>query len=221
MKRTSRIPGFYKEPVDTRRRLLAEATDLELTEMARALASGGLDVTTADKTVENVLGTYALPFSLGLNVRINDRDWLVPMVVEEPSVVAAASNASKMIRDGGGFSADHDEPLMVAQVQLWNVSDPVTASVRVMAEESALRAMADAAVPGLVARGGGARAIETRDLGDGLFVVHVVVDVRDAMGANLVNSVAEKLAPTIASLTGGTVGLRILSNLSDLSLIHI
>ena len=215
MKRTSRIPGFYKEPVDTRRRLLAEATDLELTEMARALASGGLDVTTADKTVENVLGTYALPFSLGLNVRINDRDWLVPMVVEEPSVVAAASNASKMIRDGGGFSADHDEPLMVAQVQLWNVSDPVTASVRVMAEESALRAMADAAVPGLVARGGGARAIETRDLGDGLFVVHVVVDVRDAMGANLVNSVAEKLAPTIASLTGGTVGLRILSNLSD------
>ncbi len=125
MNRTSRIPGFYKHSVDTRRRLVAEAADLDAAELTRVLArTGGLDVTTADKTVENVLGTYALPFSLGLNVRINGRDWLAPMVVEEPSVVAAASNAARMIREGGGFEAEADEPLMVAQVQFWDVRDP-------------------------------------------------------------------------------------------------
>ena len=162
MKRTSRIPGFYKEPVESRRRLLAEAADLDTSEITRVLGEGGLDVATADKTVENVLGTYALPFSLGLNVRINDRDWLVPMVVEEPSVVAAASNAARMIREGGGFVAEADEPLMVAQVQLWGVSDPDEATRRLRAAEASLLAMADAAVSGLVARGGGARAICSR-----------------------------------------------------------
>ncbi|MFO0651339.1 MAG: hydroxymethylglutaryl-CoA reductase, degradative [Polyangiales bacterium] len=215
MNRTSRIPGFYKHSVDARRRLVAEAADLDATELTRALSNGGIDVSSADKTVENVLGTYALPFSLGLNVRINGRDWLAPMVIEEPSVVAAASNAARMIREGGGFEAEADDALMVAQVQLWDVRDPDEATRRVRSAEASLLAMADAAVGGLVARGGGARAIETRDLGDGLYVVHVVVDVRDAMGANLVNTVAEKLAPVLASLTGGTVGLRILTNLSD------
>ncbi len=194
---------------------MAEAANVDAAELTRALSHGGLDVASADKTVENVVGTYALPFSLGLNVLINGRDWLAPMVVEEPSVVAAASNAAKMIREGGGFDVETDDPLMVAQVQLWSVRDPVEATRRVTAAEASLLAMADASVPGLVSRGGGARAVETRDLGDGLFVVHVVVDVRDAMGANLVNTVAERLAPVIASLTGGTVGLRILSNLSD------
>ncbi len=213
--RSSRIPGFYKEPMERRQRLVAEVAGFEPSALARAVDRGGLDANTADKTVENVLGTYALPFAVGLNVTINGRDRLVPMVVEEPSVVAAMSNAARMIREGGGFDAESDAPLMVAQVQLWDVRDPVVAAARVEAAEGALRAMADAAVPGLVARGGGARAIETRDLGDGLFVVHIVVDVRDAMGANLVNSVAEALAPAIAELTGGAVGLRILSNLSD------
>ena len=215
MKRTSRIPGFYKQSVEARRRLLAEAADLDNAELTRVLAGGGMDVAGADKTVENVLGTYALPFSLGLNAQVNGVDRLVPMVVEEPSVVAAASNAAKMIRDGGGFEAESDAPLMVAQVQLWEVRDPLAATARVLAAERSLLAMADAALPSLVARGGGARAVEPRDLGDGLFVVHVVVDVCDAMGANLVNTVAEALAPTVAALTGGVVGLRILSNLSD------
>jgi len=215
MKRTSRIPGFYKQPVEARRRLLAEAADLDNAELTRVLAGGGMDVAGADKTVENVLGTYALPFSLGLNAQVNGVDRLVPMVVEEPSVVAAASNAAKMIRDGGGFEAESDVPLMVAQVQLWEVRDPLAATARVLAAERSLLALADAALPSLVARGGGARAVEPRDLGDGLFVVHVVVDVCDAMGANLVNTVAEALAPTIAALTGGVIGLRILSNLSD------
>ncbi len=221
MTRSSRIPGFYTQPIEERRRLIAEAIDCESGEFTRSLAQGGMDVGTADKTVENVLGTYALPFSCGLNVRINDRDYLVPMVIEEPSVVAAASNASKMIREGGGFSAEADAPLMVSQIQMWDVKDPQDAAMRIMADSTALLAKANAAVPGLVSRGGGARRIETRDLGDGLFVVHVVVDVRDAMGANLVNTIAEALAPTIARLSGGSVGLRILSNLSDLRCVRI
>jgi hydroxymethylglutaryl-CoA reductase len=215
MSRTSRIPGFYKQSVEARRRLLAEAADLDGAELTRALAAGGLDVTTADKTVENVIGTYALPFSVGLNARVNDRDFLVPMVVEEPSVVAAASNAARMIREGGGFTAESDPPWMIAQVQLWEVDDPRAAEARIVEARDRLLSIADASVPGLVARGGGAREVEVRDLGDGLFVVHVLVDVQDAMGANLVNTVAEALAPEIAVLAGGRVGLRILSNLCD------
>ncbi|MBL8604471.1 MAG: hydroxymethylglutaryl-CoA reductase, degradative [Myxococcales bacterium] len=221
MSRSSRIPGFYKQPVESRRRLVAESVDLDTSELNRVLAAGGLDVTTADKTVENVVGTYSLPFSIGLNVRVNGRDHLVPMVVEEPSVVAAASNAARMIREGGGFTARHDDPIMISQIQLWDVADPVAARARLDAERATLLAMADAAVETLVARGGGARGLEVRDLGDGLMVVHVLVDVRDAMGANLVNTVAEKLAPTVAAIAGGTVGLRILSNLCDRRCVYV
>src|SRR5205085_1782575 len=112
MTRSSRIPGFYTRPVEERRRTIAELADCDLAELTRALSDGGLDVTTADKTIENVVGTYSLPFSIGLNVRINGRDFLVPMVIEEPSVVAAASNAARMIREGGGFACEADEPLM-------------------------------------------------------------------------------------------------------------
>lgn len=215
MSRTSRITGFYKESVESRRRLIAEAADLDGAELTRVLSAGGLDVATADKTVENVVGTYALPFSVGLNARVNDRDYLVPMVVEEPSVVAAASNAARMIREGGGFTAESDPPWMIAQVQLWDVPDAAVARERIAAARDRLLARADAAVEGLVARGGGARDLEVRDLGDGLLVVHVLVDVQDAMGANLVNTVAESLAPEVAALAGGRVGLRILSNLCD------
>lgn len=215
MIRSSQIPKFYTRPVEERRRLIAELTDCDGAELSRVLSEGGLDVTTADKTVENVLGTYALPFSIGLNARINDREYLVPMVIEEPSVVAAASNAARMIRKGGGFEAEADEPLMVAQIQLWDVVDGGLATQKIMAAEARLLKLADAVVPGLVSRGGGARRVEVRDLGEGLLVTHIVVDVRDAMGANLVNTIAEALAPAVVGLAGGTVGLRILSNLSD------
>lgn len=215
MSGSSRIPGFHVRPVDERRRIVAERSDCDLSEVTRTLVDGGMDVTTADRTVENVIGRYSLPFSVALNVRVNDRDVLVPMVIEEPSVVAAASYAARLVRDGGGFVAETDEPLMVAQIQLWDVADATCATRDIMAEERVLLAMADASVPGLVLRGGGARRFEVRDLGEGLVVVHVVVDVRDAMGANLVNTIAEALAPAVARLAGGTIGLRILSNLAD------
>jgi len=213
--RTSRLPGFYKLSVDERRRLAADALGIEVRDLVRALAAGGLDVATADKTIENVLGTYALPFALGLNVQLNGRDHLAPMVVEEPSVVAAASNASKMIREGGGFVAECDEPVMIAQIQLDEVTDAAAATGAIVAAKDELLLDADRSVPGLVARGGGARGLEVRDLADGMLVVHVLVDCRDAMGANLVNTVAERLAPRVAELAGGQIGLRILSNLAD------
>src|SRR5579864_443921 len=123
MARTSRFPGFYKITVQERRSVVSEATGAEVHDIERALDAGGLDAETADKFVENVLGTYALPYGVALNVRVNGHDHVVPMVVEEPSVVAAASNAAKMVREGGGFDAEADPPLMIAQVQLWDVPD--------------------------------------------------------------------------------------------------
>lgn len=218
MARTSRIPGFYKVTVLERRALVGDVTGTEMAEMERAFEGGGLDAETADKFVENVLGTYALPFGVALNVRVNGQDHVVPMVVEEPSVVAAASNAAKMVRAGGGFVAEVDAPLMISQIQLLDVADADRAKARIMDCHSEILALADRAVPGLVARGGGARDVEVRQLGtpaDRMIVVHVSVDCRDAMGANLVNSVAEAVAPRLAALAEGRVGLRILSNLCD------
>lgn len=211
----SRVPGFYKLPLEERRRVVCERAGIALEELTGAMASGGLDPITADKVVENVIGVYGLPFGIALNVRVNGRDRLVPMVVEEPSVIAAASNAAKMVRAGGGFSAEMVESLMTAQVQLYDVSEPARAVERLEAAGDELLALGIAAVPNLIERGGGPRAIEVRDLGHGMVVVHVLVDCQDAMGANLVNSVAEAVGPRAAELSGGTLGLRILSNLCD------
>jgi hydroxymethylglutaryl-CoA reductase len=211
----SRLPGFYKLSVEDRRRVAAEALGIEVSELNKALGGGGMDCATADKSVENVIGLYALPFAVGLNLQINGRDYLAPMVVEEPSVVAAASNAARIVRAGGGFQAETDAPIMISQIQLDEVRDADAARAAILAERATILAEADASVPGRVARGGGARDLEVRDLGDGMVVVHVLVDCRDAMGANLVNTIAEEVAPRLAHLAGGRVGLRILSNLAD------
>jgi hydroxymethylglutaryl-CoA reductase len=215
MKRNSRWPGFYKLPVDERRRVAAEALGIDVSEIVAALGDGGLACEKADKIIENVIGTFALPFAVALNVQVNGMDFVAPMVVEEPSVVAAASNAARMVREGGGFMAEADEPIMIAQVQLDDVPDVARASLRVRQHTAELIARGNAAVPGLLRRGGGVRSIEARDLGDGMLVVHLNVDCRDAMGANLVNTVAEAVADRIQELTGGRTGLRILSNLCD------
>ena len=223
-KRTSQLPGFYKVTVAERRKLVAEATGVEANEIARALDRGGLEAETADKFVENVLGTYGLPYGVTLNVRVNDKDHVVPMVVEEPSVVAAASNAAKMVRATGGFRAEMDAPLMISQVQLTHVKDAERATRAILAAKEEILAKADRAVPGLCARGGGARDLEVRTLGtpeDEMIVVHVIVDCRDAMGANLINTIAEAVADRLASLAHGRVGLRILSNLCDKRCVRI
>ncbi|MBX7192062.1 MAG: hydroxymethylglutaryl-CoA reductase, degradative [Sandaracinaceae bacterium] len=217
---TSRIPGFYKLSLADRRRAAAEVLGVPVRELDAVLGAldvraGGLDTKTADKTIENVIGTYAMPFALALNLQMNGRDYLAPMVVEEPSVVAAASNAAKMVREGGGFASESDAPIMISQIQLDGVADAARATSAILARKDELLRAADRAVPNLVSRGGGARDLEVRDLGDGWLVVHVLVDCRDAMGANLVNTIAESLAERVARLAGGRVGLRILSNLSD------
>jgi hydroxymethylglutaryl-CoA reductase len=224
MARTSRLPGFYKITVEERRALVAEVTGVDTREMAEALDGGGLDAETADKFVENVLGTYALPYGVALNVRVNGLDHVVPMVVEEPSVVAAASNAAKMVRAGGGFVAEVDEPVMISQIQLIDVPDVEAAEVALLAHRAEIVALADRSIPGLCSRGGGTRGIEVRRLGtaaDRMMVVHLLVDCRDAMGANLVNTVAEAVAPRLAELSGGRFGLRILSNLCDKRCVRI
>ena len=216
--RTSQLPGFYKLTVSERRKLVSETTGVAEETIALALDGGGLAAETADKFVENVIGTYGLPYGVTLNVRVNGQDHVVPMVVEEPSVVAAASNAAKMVRSGGGFHVEVDAPVMISQVQLTQVKDRVAAMAAILAAKDEILALADAAVPGLLARGGGSRGLEVRALGeasDEMIVVHILVDCRDAMGANLINTVAEKVADRLAALATANVGLRILSNLCD------
>ena len=211
----SRIPGFYRLPIEERRRRLADQLAADPAELSTALEQGGIDPSTADKVVENVLGTYALPFGLALNVLINGEDRLVPMVVEEPSVIAAASNAARMVRASGGFAAEMVEDLMIGQVQLYDVPDPQAAVGRLNQAREQLLSRAVEAAPGLVPFGGGPRDLEVRALAGGMVVVHVLVDCRDAMGANMVNSIAEALGPRVAEIAAGRLGLRILSNLCD------
>ncbi len=215
MARTSRLPGFRKVTVEERRALVSEATGADPDEIGRALHQGGLDAESADKFVENVLGTYALPYGVALNVRVNGHDHVVPMVIEEPSVVAAASNAAKMVRAEGGFLAETDPPLMIAQVQLRDVRDAELAARRIRDHAGEITTLAERAILGLVARGGGVRGVEARVLAEDMVVAHIIIDCKDAMGANLVNGVAEAVGARIAAIADARLGLRILSNLSD------
>jgi hydroxymethylglutaryl-CoA reductase len=217
----SRIPGFYRLSIEQRRALVCARSGVELGELERALAGGGLDSDKADKVVENALGTYGLPFGVALNFRVNGRDHLAPMVVEEPSVIAAASNAARMVRASGGFHAEVSEALMTGQVQIVDVPEPRAAVARLEAAADELLEIARAAVPNLIVRGGGPREIAVRELGSGCLVVHVYVDCKDAMGANLVNSIAEAIGPAAVALSGGVLGLRILSNLCDRRLVRV
>jgi len=153
-KASSRIPGFYRLPVDERRKLLRLAADLSEQDM-RTLDGGGIDTAVADRVVENAVGVYALPLGVGLNFVINGRDVLAPMAVEEPSVIAAASNAARMVREGGGFVADADDPVMTAQIEIVGVDDPEAARARLEEARAELLALAHATLPRLADRGGG------------------------------------------------------------------
>src|SRR6187551_2942866 len=164
---SSRIPGFYKLSLDERRQTIAERSNVPYEQLAQAVATGGLDPIIADKVVENVLGVYGMPFGIALNVCINGTDRLVPMVVEEPSVIAAASNAARMVRASGGFHAEMLDSLMTAQVELRDVPKPAAAIERLQQEAPRLLELGRAAVPNLMSRGGGPREIEVRDLGRG------------------------------------------------------
>lgn len=214
--RSSRLSGFYQKSIDERIAILAQWAALTPDEIA--LLHDNLTVTQADKLVENVVGRYSLPLGIGVNFLINDRDYLVPMVVEEPSVVAAVSYAARLARYGGGFRTGSTEPIMVAQIQLLAVPDPQQATAAILAAEPRLLALANTS-PTITRRGGGPVEIEVRPLPQTptgpMLIVHLLFDTRDAMGANVVNTAAEALAPALEELSGGRALLRILSNLSD------
>ena len=216
--KTSRLPGFYK--LSPAERVAVVGDWAELSESERAVLAGqGLTPSQADLMIENVVGTYTLPLGIAVNFLVNGRDYLVPMTVEEPSVLAAISHAAKLIRAGGGFHAESTEPVMIGQIQILDVPDLEAARLAVLAHSAELMARADACSDSIVAYGGGARGIEARPFPDTpvgpMLIVHLLFDSRDAMGANTVNTAAEAIAPRLAELTGGRTNLRILSNLAD------
>jgi hydroxymethylglutaryl-CoA reductase len=215
---TTRLPGFYRLGVAERRRRVAELCALPPERLA-ALDPGALPLEAADGMIENVIGEYALPFAVAVNFTVDGEDALVPMVVEEPSVVAAASNAARLTRPAG-FTTHVSQPMMIGQIQVTHVDDVVRGAASLRESADSLLADARRLVPRLAERGGGPRALEVRELAasgpdGGVIVAHLHVDCRDAMGANLVNTLCEALADRVARLAGGRPGLRILSNLTD------
>ncbi|WP_341888084.1 hydroxymethylglutaryl-CoA reductase, degradative [Variovorax sp. YR752] len=218
----SRIPNFRALTPAQRLAHIAQAASLTDDEVALLAQPGALGVERANGMVENVIGTFELPLGVAGNFTVNGRDYLVPMAVEEPSVVAAASFMAKLAREGGGFEASSTGPLMRAQVQVIGITDPYGARLALLRARDEILAVANSRDKVLIDLGGGCRDIEVHVFGDtprgAMVVMHLIVDVRDAMGANTVNTMAEAVSPLVEQLTGGTVRLRILSNLADLRL---
>ncbi|TBW36797.1 hydroxymethylglutaryl-CoA reductase, degradative [Siculibacillus lacustris] len=218
----SRLENYRSLTPAERLDALAKAASLTPEAVAALSSLDALPLTLANGMIENVVGTFQLPFGVATNFQINGRDYLVPMVVEEPSVVAAASYMARIARDNGGFETSSTLPLMRAQVQILGLSDPYGARLKLLAARDQILAIANARDAVLVGLGGGCKDIEIHvfprsDRGP-MVILHLIVDVRDAMGANTVNTMAEAVAPTLEALTGGEVRLRILSNLADLRL---
>lgn len=215
----SRISGFYNLTLDERRKKISESSSLLDLSMLDSALLHGLSLETALHMVENVIGLYALPLGIGLNFQINGRDVLVPMVIEEPSVVAGASFMAKLARAGGGFIAESTEPLMIGQLQVLEVDNLHEAKQKILDNKQELINYIDAIPSSIKKLGGGARDIEVRIIESSpigsFLIVHLIYDVRDAMGANAINTACEQLSPKIEALTGGKVHLKILSNLSD------
>jgi hydroxymethylglutaryl-CoA reductase len=221
--RTSRLPGFYKLPIEERIKVVKEFAGLTDEEVTLLTKVGRLGLDVADKMIENVIGTFELPYAVAVNFLINGRDYLVPMVIEEPSVVAAASNAAKWCREGGGIVSIATEQLMIAQIQVVRVPSPHTAVARILERKREILDVANSTNEILVKLGGGAKDLEVRVLDSPvgkMVVVHLIVDVKDAMGANIVNTMAEAVAPIIEEASGGRVLLRIVSNLADRRLVR-
>ncbi|MDY7041635.1 MAG: hydroxymethylglutaryl-CoA reductase, degradative [Chloroflexota bacterium] len=198
---------------------MARWAELTTEETAILVGKKRLSVPQADHMIENLVGVHGLPLGIAVNFLINGRDYLIPMAIEEPSVVAGASFAARLVRAGGGFNVTSTPPEMIAQIQILDLADPWAARFDLLAAKSRLLELADQTDPVIVSLGGGARDLEVRVIEDSpvgpMVVVHLIFDCRDAMGANTVNTAAEALAPTVEEITGGRVVLRILSNLAD------
>ena len=218
MTRSSRLPGFYKLPLAERVATVARWADLTEAEQAILLGQG-LTAEQASHMIENSIGTHALPLGVAVNFRIDGRDYLIPMAVEEPSVLAAVSHAAKLVRAGGGFKTEATEPVMIGQIQVLDMPDLEAAAEAVRANKEILMEAADDCSKSIVRRGGGSCDVEVRTFTETpvgpMLVVHLLYDTRDAMGANAVNTAVENIAPLVEELTEGRVNLRILSNLTD------
>jgi len=211
--KTSKVSGFYK--LNRKERLgfvknFAELTDEE----PRILNDASVDFGIVDRMIENAVSVMSVPLGIAVNFLINGKDYLIPMAVEETSVIAAASNAAKIARAKGGFKTSSTEPVMIGQIQLVNHENPEKAKKIILENKEKILEIANEKDPMLVKFGGGARDINVRILDNGMVVTHLLVDVRDAMGANAVNTMCEAVAPFIEKITGGKVYLRILSNLA-------
>ena len=222
MARSSRFEGFYKLPLEKRREALKEFASLTDEEMEALANTGGLPAEVADHMIENVVGGYTYPLGIAMNFRINGKDYLVPFALEEPSVVAAASNAAKMARVKGGFTVTNTGPVMIGQIQVVNVPKLDAAKAKVLARKDDLLKKANEQDPMLVSLGGGAKDLIVKKLSTvkgPMVIVELLVNTGDAMGANAVNTMAEALTPMVEDITGGRVLLRIISNLADRRLV--
>jgi hydroxymethylglutaryl-CoA reductase len=217
MNKSSSISGFYKLSPKKRLSLVKEFASLSDEECALLQDTGSLPLEAADRMIENVIGAFPLPLGIGVNFLINNRDYLIPMAIEEPSVVAAASYAAKMVRAGGGFHTSSTPPVMIGQIQVVGVANPEAAKQHVLEAQQEILDKANAQDPVLASVGGGAKGLDAKVISTTvgpMLIVELHVDCRDAMGANAVNTMAEAVAPLIERITGGKVYLRIISNLA-------
>lgn len=215
--KSSDLSGFYKKSPEQRWQLIREFGELTDAEVETIRNTGALKFEQVDRMIENVVGAMPIPLGIAVNFRVNGKDYLVPMAIEEPSVVAAASNAAKMARERGGFTTSTTGPIMIGQIQLVGVADPHGARMTILARKEELLSLANEKDPMLVKVGGGAKDVEVRVIETKrgpMVVTHLLVDCRDAMGANAVNTMVEAIAPHLEKWTGGRVYLRIISNLA-------
>ncbi len=216
MRKSSRFEGFYKLSINDRINYVKEFANLS-DEEVEMLKKASLSLEEADKMIENVIGIFPLPLGVAMNFLINGRDYIVPMAIEEPSVVAAASHAAKIARVKGGFLANADESIMIGQIQFVNVKNIFEAKMKILEKKEELIKIANEIKPSLIKRGGGVRDLNIRVLDTRrgkMLIVHVLINVVDAMGANIVNTICEKLAPYIQDIIDGEYRLRIVSNLA-------
>ena len=223
MGKSSKISGFYKLSPAERLKLVQDFSNLSKEEVDAIQNFSGLKLTDADRMVENVIGLMSVPLGIAVNFLINDKDYLIPMAIEEPSVIAAASNAARIARLGGGFQASNTGPVMIGQIQTVDIEDPYGGKMSILESKNTILEKANEQDPILVKFGGGAKDISVEVLDSiigPMVVTNLLVDCRDAMGANAVNTMAEAVAPLIEKITGGKVNLRIISNLASERLVR-
>ncbi|MFZ0579478.1 MAG: hydroxymethylglutaryl-CoA reductase, degradative [Psychrobacillus psychrotolerans] len=219
----TRVPGFYRLSPKERFDIVTEGRNLTDDQLKHLSGENPLSMDLADSMIENVIGQIGIPLGIATNFKINGKDMFIPMATEEPSVVAAASNAAKASYDHGGFFTSMSGTIMRGQIQVLNVADPYAAKAKIFEHKDEILAYCNMQDPTLVSLGGGAKDIEVHIIPTNsqiMLVIHLIVDTKDAMGANAVNTMAEAVSPTIETITGGKVVLKIISNLADLRLVR-